>query len=95
MKYLMIAGGDRIEPIVERLQQQGLMVITHLDGRKPKVTIKEIPSKVDVVLILTDYISHNLSMIVKKKAQEKSIPVYFSKRSWTSISCELKKIITA
>lgn len=95
MKYLLIAGGDRIEPIVARLAQEGVKVISHLDGRKPKMTVKEIPCKVEVVLILTDYINHNLSTIVKRKAQEKSIPVFFSKRSWTSISCELKKIMTA
>ncbi|MGX1194516.1 DUF2325 domain-containing protein [Metabacillus sp. SLBN-84] len=91
MKNVLIAGGDRIEPIISKLGQQGVKVISHLDGRKPKIKLKEIPSNVDIVLILTDYINHNLSSVIKKKAQNQAIPVLFSKRSWTSISTEMKK----
>ncbi|KEZ52525.1 DUF2325 domain-containing protein [Metabacillus indicus] len=91
MKNVLIAGGDRIEPIISKLGQQGVKVISHMDGRKPKIKLKAIPSNVDIVLILTDYINHNLSSVIKKKAQEQAIPILFSKRSWTSISTEMKK----
>lgn len=95
MKYFLIAGGDKIEQISVRLEQQGVKVISHLDGRKPKLILKEIPRKVDFVLVITDYINHNLSNVVKKKAQEKSIPICFSKRSWNSIACEINKMIAS
>jgi len=94
MKYLLIVGGDKIEQISLRLEERGVKVISHLDGRKPKITVKEIPNKVDCVLIITDYINHNLSKVVKKKAQDKSIPIGYSKRSWHSISTEINKLIT-
>ncbi|WP_191565494.1 DUF2325 domain-containing protein [Metabacillus idriensis] len=93
MRSLLIAGGDNIEKISMRLEQHGVKVVTHIDGRKPKLILKEIPSKVDIVLIITDYINHNLSRVVKKKAQEKSIPICFSNRSWNSISTEIKRMI--
>lgn len=93
MKYLLIVGGDKIEQISVRLEERGVKVISHLDGRKPKLAIKDIPNKVDFVLVITDYINHNLSKVVKKKAHEKSIPIGYSKRSWNSISCEINKLI--
>lgn len=54
---------------------------------------KEIPSHVNLVLVLTDYINHEFSTAIKKKANKQAIPVCYSKRSWCSIHQSLEKAI--
>jgi hypothetical protein len=89
MESLLVVGGDKLGDITKKLQNTGFKNIIHLNGRKIKRSRKEIPEKIDIILVLTDYINHNLSKVIKKEAQEKAIPIYFSKRSWSSISKEL------
>ncbi len=91
VESLLIVGGDKLGQITKKLEYEGIKEVIHLSGRKVQMTRKVIPSNVDGVLVLTDFINHNLSTIIKRKAQEQSIPIYFSKRSWTSIQAELQK----
>ena len=91
MESLLIVGGDRLGNITKKLEQEGIKEVIHLTGRNTQMTQREIPSKVDLILVLTDFINHNLSTAIKRKAQKRDIPIYFSKRSWSSIYAELKK----
>lgn len=89
MESLLVVGGDKLGEITNKLKNEGFKSIIHLNGRKVKRNRKEIPEKIDTILVLTDFINHNLSTLIKREAQEKSIPIYFSKRSWSFISKEL------
>ncbi|HWO98487.1 MAG TPA: DUF2325 domain-containing protein [Bacillus sp. (in: firmicutes)] len=94
MKSLLVVGGDKLGNIPEKLEQQGFKEVIHLNGRKSRMVQMNIPRKVEVILILTDSVNHNLSNVIKKKAQEKSIPICYSKRSWYSINKEVQKTMT-
>ena len=91
MQSLLVVGGDKIGNITKKLEQEGFKEVIHLDGRNTQMTRREIPRKVDLILVLTDHINHNLSIAIKRKAQKQEIPIRFSKRSWCSIYVELKK----
>lgn len=91
MESLLVVGGDNIDKITKKLEDKGFKEIIHLDGRKKQMSKKEIPRKVDLILILTDYINHNLTNIIKRKAQESEIPICFAKRSWCAIDFELRR----
>ncbi|WP_338452596.1 DUF2325 domain-containing protein [Niallia oryzisoli] len=91
MTSMLIIGGDRLGTISKKLEHEGFNKVFHVNGRKKLMVQKEIPSKVDLVLVLTDYINHNLSRAIKRKAQEHGVPIYFSKRSWGSIYKEIQK----
>ena len=54
---------------------------------------KDIPESVSCILVLTDYVNHNLSTVIKKRAKKQSIPVYYAKRSWSSIHRVLEGVI--
>ncbi len=54
---------------------------------------KDIPENISCILVLTDFISHNLSTVIKKRAKNKSIPIYYAKRSWSSIFNALKDVV--
>ncbi|GAF64725.1 hypothetical protein BTS2_1621 [Bacillus sp. TS-2] len=85
MSSLLIVGGDRLGAIPKKLKELGFEHITHLSGRKTQAVKKEIPQHIDLVLILTDFINHNLTTSLKKRATEQNIPICFAKRSWCSI----------
>ncbi|MGO4888221.1 DUF2325 domain-containing protein [Anaerobacillus sp. MEB173] len=85
MSSLLIVGADHLGNITNRLQSCGFEHICHLKGRKCQEVRREIPEDVEHILVLTDYVNHNLSKVIKQKAKEKSVPIYFAKRSWCSI----------
>ncbi|ADU31736.1 DUF2325 domain-containing protein [Evansella cellulosilytica] len=93
MASLLIYGGDQLGSIPKQLENIGFHHILHIDGRKTRTVKKEIPENVDLILILTDFINHNLAKKIKARAEKKDIPICYSRRSWCAIyqslmSCE-------
>jgi len=88
---IFIVGADNLGNIPHNLEKMGFKTLRHLKGRK-NLTKDEvhIPSNTDLVLVLTDYVNHNIAGLVKEKAKNSSIPVLFSKRSWTYLSEKLQ-----
>jgi hypothetical protein len=85
MPSLLIVGADHLGNIEDKLSEIGFDEIQHITGRKCQTVKKEIPENVDLILVLTDYVNHNLSKVIKQKAKEQSIRICFAKRSWCSI----------
>ncbi|WP_158737945.1 DUF2325 domain-containing protein [Alteribacillus sp. YIM 98480] len=85
MKSLMIVGADKLGSIPVRLNELGFQHILHVSGRKVKMVHKDIPERIDLVLVLTDFINHNISKKLTEKAKNRSIPICYAKRSWCSI----------
>jgi hypothetical protein len=92
MKSLLIIGGDHLGKITKKLDEAGFKEVTHISGRKTQMVRKVIPKKVDLILVLTDFINHNLSGAIKREANEQGVPIYFAKRSWCSIYEKLQNI---
>lgn len=79
---ILLVGGDRLGGITEKLVKSGFENIDHISGRKNSDKKIKIPEKTDLVLVLVDYVGHNLSEFVKKESKRTGIKVAFSKRSW-------------
>ncbi|MCM3760175.1 DUF2325 domain-containing protein [Alkalihalobacillus oceani] len=90
MSSILIVGGDRLGVIPEKLRAFGYTKINHISGRKVKMVKKQIPYETNSILILTDYINHNMLHSIKKQAASQKIPVYFAKRSWSYIEQSLR-----
>lgn len=82
---IMIVGADHLGNIEEKLSDIGFPEVLHITGRKVQSVKKEIPEKINLILVLTDYVNHNLAKVIKQKAKEQALPIYFAKRSWSSI----------
>jgi len=82
---LLIVGADDLGIILKKLSSAGFHEVFHIDGRKEKTVKAGIPKNIDMILVLTDFVNHNLSTVIKQKAKSQSIPIFFAKRSWTSI----------
>jgi hypothetical protein len=85
MPSLLIIGADHLGTIEDKLAGLGFNHISHITGRKSKEVKKSIPENIDLILVLTDYVNHNLSKVIKQQARELSLPIFFAKRSWSSI----------
>lgn len=85
MSSLLIVGADHLGSIPKKLKSIGFQNVIHLNGRKVQQVKRDIPSHIDLILVLTDYINHNLSTVLKKKASEQGVPICYAKRSWCSI----------
>lgn len=90
MTSLLIIGADHLGVIRDKLTSVGFDVVLHTNGRKVQMVKKEIPEKINCILVLTDYVNHNLSTVIKKRAKNQCIPIYYAKRSWCSIYNALK-----
>lgn len=92
MASLMVVGADHLGNIHDKLVTQGFEDVLHIDGRKVQVVKRTIPEHIDIILVLTDYINHNLAKVIKQKAKESNKPVFYCKRSWSSIQKVLGNI---
>lgn len=86
---VLIVGGDNLGNLTQELEEQGCQEIIHWEGRKKAAVKKKIPAKVDVVVVLHDFVSHDLMSTIKEKAKKLKLPMVFSKRSVADIKGKL------
>ncbi|WP_425448217.1 DUF2325 domain-containing protein [Dethiothermospora halolimnae] len=85
----LVVGGDRLGNIPDVLSSNGIKDYHHWPGRKKGMRNKKIPDDVDMVIVLYDYIEHNLTKIVKRQSKSLDIPCIYSKRSCSDLACKL------
>lgn len=93
MGPLLIIGADHLGDIPNKLTEVGFEEVLHIKGRNTNKLKKELPRKVSCILVLTDFVNHNLSTYIKKQAKRQAIPIYYAKRSWCSINHVLTRIL--
>jgi hypothetical protein len=93
LRSLLIVGADHLGVIPDKLTMIGFDEVLHINGRKGQMVKKVIPENINYILVLTDYVNHNLSTVMKKRAKDQSIPIYYAKRSWSSIYKVFKDLI--
>ncbi|MCL6479914.1 MAG: DUF2325 domain-containing protein [Peptococcaceae bacterium] len=90
---ILVVGADHLGDIAVNLKSMGCKSLTHLKGRKNIHRRNlQIPEGTDLVLVMTDYVDHNIARFIRDSAKSRSIPVVFSKRSWTYLSPKLKTV---
>lgn len=88
---IFIVGADHLGDIPEKLGRMGFTTVKHLKGRKRLMDKQiHIPAGTGMVLVLTDYIDHNIARVIKQKAKGKMIPIVYAKRSWAEILSRLE-----
>ena len=82
---VLIVGGDHLGSIPRELTKLGATHIVHVSGRNQSGFRNELPEGMDLIIVLCDYASHNITNRVKNLARSRSVPILFAKRSWSSI----------
>ncbi len=67
---ILIVGGDRLDNIKDKLDKCGINKVNHITGGKRGDKKIEIPKNMDLVLVLTDFIGHNMTEIIKKQSKK-------------------------
>ncbi len=91
---VLIVGGDHLGSIPKELKKIGVDNIKHMSGRNRNVIKRGMPMTMDLIIVLHDYVNHNLASVTKKQTKERNIPVVFAKRSWSSIYKKLPSSLT-
>ncbi len=89
---VLIVGGDHLGSIPKELKKIGVDDIRHMSGRNRNVVKRGMPMTMDLIIVLHDYVNHNLAYVTKKLAKESNIPVIFARRSWSSIYKRLSSL---
>ncbi|AOT72832.1 DUF2325 domain-containing protein [Geosporobacter ferrireducens] len=85
----LIVGGDKLGNIPDVLTERGIQEYIHWPGRKKGMRKKSIPTNIDMVIVLVDYIEHNLTEIIKEQSKTMNIPCVFSKRACSDLAMKL------
>lgn len=88
---VLIVGGDHLGSIPRELDKLGISEIRHMTGRSRQKIHDEIPVSTDFIIVLYDYVNHNLTYKIKKLAGIRGIPVVYARRSWSSIYQKMKE----
>lgn len=73
----MIVGGDRVETTRRVLQASGYGDVVHWSGRKPADLTRPLPAGVVHMVIMLDFINHNLARRMKDLARARQISVSY------------------
>ena len=93
---VLILGGDKIEPIRKVLIGLGVSDIIHWTARNQKngrKRSKTIPSKVSLVVMLTNFLNHNAMIHYRSEAKSKGLPIVYSTRNVDCVKSEFIKVI--
>ncbi|MCF6156550.1 MAG: DUF2325 domain-containing protein [Candidatus Brocadia sp.] len=87
---VLIVGGDYLGSIPKELDKIGVTEIRHVTGRSGQKIRGGIPETMDFIIVLHDFVNHNLAYKIKSFAENRKIPIVYAKRSWSSIYQKMK-----
>lgn len=88
----VLVGADQLGRIPELLDRFGIRIKTHISGRNASHQRKlpSLPKEVDLVVLFTDFIGHNVMRHYRQLAQRSGVPVLACRRSATCLEQELQ-----
>ncbi len=88
----VIVGADRLGNIPDLLKRLNIGITHHISGRDPSHQKKtlQLPSGTDLVILLTDFLGHNVMKTFRQAAQRAGIRVVACRRSVCSMQQALE-----
>lgn len=89
----VVVGADRLGNIPELLKGHNIAITHHISGREPahqKKTL-QLPSGTHLVILLTDFLGHNVMKTFRHAAQRAGIRVVACRRSVCSMRQALRQ----
>lgn len=83
---ILIVGGDRVRPIQDFLEDNGVARVHHWPGRRSSDCHRQIPQDTRLVVIFIDYVNHGLATKIRGAAKRMALPVVYSRRSNSAVS---------
>ena len=90
MSTALIVGGDQIASIKEELKNYGITEINHWSGRKVGDGKKVIPHDTKLIVLITDWISHQFTHKIKQDAAKRGLQIIYTPNGPVSLRAKLK-----
>ena len=83
----VVVGADRLGNIPDLLKGHNIAITHHISGRDPSHQKKtlQLPSGTEIVILLTDFLGHNVMKTFRNAAQRAGIRVVACRRSVCSM----------
>lgn len=84
----VVVGADRLGNIPDVLKGHNISIVQHISGREPahqKKKSLQLPSGTHLLILLTDFLGHNVMKTFRAAAQRSGIPVLICRRSVCSM----------
>lgn len=92
MSTALIVGGDQIASIKEELKNYGITEINHWSGRKVGDGKKVIPHDTKLIVLITDWISHQFTYKIKQDAAKRGLQIVYTPNGPASLRARLKQL---
>lgn len=92
MTTALVVGGDQIEGIKLVLGSYGVNKINHWPGRKVGDGKKVIPNDTDMIVLVTDWISHNFTHKIKLTAAKRGVRIIYTSNGSGALKARLERM---
>ncbi len=91
----LVVGADRLGNIPDVLAALGIHVSRHVTGRSSahQRTVGALPKNTQLLILLTDFLSHNVMKSYRSQAQVQGIPVIACKRSSSCVVQSVRRYL--
>ncbi len=91
MSKALIVGGDQITSIKQELKKFGITDINHWSGRKVGDSKKVIPHNTKLIVLITDWISHQFTHKIKQDAAKRGLEIIYTPNGTAALRARLKQ----
>jgi hypothetical protein len=92
MSTALIVGGDQIDGIKQELANFGIQHINHWSGRKVGDGKKIIPQDTELIVLITDWISHTFTHKIKQSAAKRGVRIVYTPNGPAALRSRLARI---
>ncbi|MBS0423067.1 MAG: DUF2325 domain-containing protein [Proteobacteria bacterium] len=92
---VLIVGGDYITSFKHFIAAQRNARIEHWSGRAKGFNKRQLPSETQLVIVICDFINHNLANSIKEQANRSGIPLVYCHRSVNELKRKLMDVYPA
>ncbi|HSH98739.1 MAG: DUF2325 domain-containing protein [Methylophilaceae bacterium] len=92
MSTALIVGGDQIDGIKQELANFGIQHINHWSGRKVGDGKRIIPHDTELIVLITDWISHTFTHKIKQSAAKRGVRIVYTPNGPTALRSRLARI---
>ena len=92
MNTALIVGGDEITGIRRELENHGIDRITHWSGRKVGDGNKVIPHDTQLIVLVTNWISHSFTKKIKLNAAKRGVRVIYTPNGPAALRSRLDRL---
>jgi hypothetical protein len=77
----LIVGGDYVDSLKREIVAHGHADVEHWSGRKSGFSRRTLPEHAQLIVVLCDYVNHNLALTLKRQARRSGAALLFCRHS--------------